>query len=166
MLADALSASFTPTGKMGEYGLIVRVRDLSDDRAQCPRQASRLVLIEVGIFGIAHHIEVHRGVDLDRKVCLEFAFITCTQRRSAQKNADEGTGLGLPIVRGLVELHGGEFTLRSKVREGTEVIVAFPPERVMNALASLDPAAPSEAEIEAKRAERAKRWAKKQVSAA
>ncbi|HMN73730.1 MAG TPA: ATP-binding protein [Rhodoblastus sp.] len=55
----------------------------------------------------------------------------------AQKNADEGSGLGLPIVKGLVELHGGTFTLRSKVREGTEVIVVFPPERVMNALPRL-----------------------------
>jgi two-component system cell cycle sensor histidine kinase PleC len=57
----------------------------------------------------------------------------------AQKNADEGTGLGLPIVKGLVELHGGVFTLRSKLHEGTEVIVVFPPERVMNALPQLDP---------------------------
>ncbi|WP_264580433.1 sensor histidine kinase [Rhodoblastus acidophilus] len=52
----------------------------------------------------------------------------------AQKNADEGTGLGLPIVKGLVELHGGTFTLRSKLREGTEVLVILPPERVMNSL--------------------------------
>jgi two-component system, cell cycle sensor histidine kinase PleC len=52
----------------------------------------------------------------------------------AQKNADEGTGLGLPIVKGLVELHGGQFMLKSKVREGTEAIVIFPPQRVMNAL--------------------------------
>jgi two-component system, cell cycle sensor histidine kinase PleC len=52
----------------------------------------------------------------------------------AQKNADEGSGLGLPIVRGLVELHGGYFSLTSKVREGTEVVVIFPPERVMDAL--------------------------------
>jgi two-component system cell cycle sensor histidine kinase PleC len=72
----------------------------------------------------------------------------------AQKNADEGTGLGLPIVRGLVELHGGEFKLISKVREGTEVIVIFPPERVMNALPQLDPNAPSEAEVAAARAAR------------
>jgi two-component system, cell cycle sensor histidine kinase PleC len=53
--------------------------------------------------------------------------------RLAQKNAEEGSGLGLPIVKGLVELHGGTFTLKSKLREGTEVIVIFPPERVMNA---------------------------------
>jgi two-component system cell cycle sensor histidine kinase PleC len=60
----------------------------------------------------------------------------------AQKNADEGTGLGLPIVKGLIELHGGMFSLRSKVREGTEVIVILPPERVMNALPRLDPEPP------------------------
>ncbi len=60
----------------------------------------------------------------------------------AQKNADEGAGLGLPIVKALVELHGGVFNLRSKLREGTEVIVVFPPERVMNALPQLDPDAP------------------------
>jgi two-component system, cell cycle sensor histidine kinase PleC len=53
--------------------------------------------------------------------------------RLAQKNAEEGSGLGLPIVRGLVDLHGGTFTLKSKLREGTEVIVTFPPERVMKA---------------------------------
>ncbi|MGH6823614.1 MAG: sensor histidine kinase, partial [Methylocella sp.] len=52
----------------------------------------------------------------------------------AQKNADEGSGLGLPIVKGLVELHGGSFTLKSKLREGTEVVVIFPPERVMDVL--------------------------------
>ncbi|MGB8278852.1 MAG: HAMP domain-containing sensor histidine kinase [Methylovirgula sp.] len=69
----------------------------------------------------------------------------------AQKNAEEGSGLGLPIVKGLIELHGGTFTLKSKVREGTEVIVVFPPERVMNALPRLDPEAPPAVETRPQR---------------
>jgi two-component system, cell cycle sensor histidine kinase PleC len=40
----------------------------------------------------------------------------------------------LPIVKSLIELHGGTFSLKSKLREGTEVVVTFPPERVMTAL--------------------------------
>jgi two-component system cell cycle sensor histidine kinase PleC len=80
----------------------------------------------------------------------------------AQKNADEGSGLGLPIVKGLVELHGGEFRLNSKLREGTEVIVIFPPERVMDALPLLDPSAPPE-ETPEERARRrgGRRWGRK-----
>jgi two-component system, cell cycle sensor histidine kinase PleC len=69
----------------------------------------------------------------------------------AQKNAEEGTGLGLPIVKGLVELHGGEFRLNSTLRFGTEVIVIFPPERVMDALPALDPEASAEATERRKR---------------
>jgi len=84
---------------------------------------------------------------------------------SAQKNAEEGTGLGLPIVRGLIELHGGEFKLISKVREGTEVIVIFPPERVMNALPQVDPEAKSEAEWAASQGRRARRWPRKKAAA-
>jgi two-component system cell cycle sensor histidine kinase PleC len=60
----------------------------------------------------------------------------------AQKNADEGSGLGLPIVKGLVELHGGTFTIKSEVRVGTEVIVVFPAERVIDALPPMHPEKP------------------------
>jgi two-component system cell cycle sensor histidine kinase PleC len=59
------------------------------------------------------------------------------QGTNAIKAAEQGTGLGLPIVNGLVELHGGTFTLRSKLRQGTEVTVTFPPGRVMSALAPI-----------------------------
>ena len=60
----------------------------------------------------------------------------------AIKSAEQGTGLGLPIVQGLAELHGGEFRLESRLREGTEAVVMFPHARVMEAL----PALPTEAE--------------------
>jgi two-component system, cell cycle sensor histidine kinase PleC len=52
----------------------------------------------------------------------------------AHKNAEEGSGLGLPIVAKLVELHGGTFNLRSKLREGTVATAAFPSNRVITAL--------------------------------
>jgi two-component system cell cycle sensor histidine kinase PleC len=44
----------------------------------------------------------------------------------AIKNAEQGTGLGLPIVQGLVAIHGGDFELHSKLREGTEAIANLP----------------------------------------
>ncbi|WP_292141893.1 HAMP domain-containing sensor histidine kinase, partial [Mesorhizobium sp.] len=44
----------------------------------------------------------------------------------AIKSAEQGTGLGLPIVQGLLAMHGGEFELHSKLREGTEAIAIFP----------------------------------------
>ena len=55
----------------------------------------------------------------------------------AMKTAEQGAGLGLPIVKGLVDLHGGTFSLKSKLREGTEVIVTLPASRVMSALPPL-----------------------------
>jgi two-component system, cell cycle sensor histidine kinase PleC len=42
---------------------------------------------------------------------------------------DKGTGLGLPIAKGLVEAHGGHMTLESRTGEGTTVTVYFPPSR-------------------------------------
>ena len=56
----------------------------------------------------------------------------------AIKTAEQGSGLGLPIVKGLVDLHGGGFQLKSKPREGTEVIVTLPASRVMDALPAMD----------------------------
>ena len=64
------------------------------------------------------------------------------QGSNAIKSAEQGTGLGLPIAKNLIDLHGGTFTLKSKVRIGTEVIVTFPPERVMAALAPLSEPSP------------------------
>jgi two-component system cell cycle sensor histidine kinase PleC len=55
----------------------------------------------------------------------------------AIKSAEEGTGLGLPIVQGLIAMHGGEFELLSKLREGTEAIAIFPPTRVMEELPAM-----------------------------
>lgn len=57
----------------------------------------------------------------------------------AHENAEGGTGLGLPIVKSLVELHDGTFELRSELRRGTEVLVTIPRPRVMEAMPPLQP---------------------------
>ncbi|MBL0318979.1 MAG: hypothetical protein IPP74_06795 [Alphaproteobacteria bacterium] len=46
------------------------------------------------------------------------------------EKATEGTGLGLPISKRLVELHQGTFTLTSTLNVGTTIIIRFPPERL------------------------------------
>ncbi|WEJ57542.1 HAMP domain-containing sensor histidine kinase [Devosia sp. FJ2-5-3] len=53
----------------------------------------------------------------------------------AHKTAEQGAGLGLPIVQKIMDLHQGRFDLFSKLRFGTEVIATFPRARVMDALA-------------------------------
>ncbi|HMF26360.1 MAG TPA: HAMP domain-containing sensor histidine kinase [Pseudolabrys sp.] len=64
------------------------------------------------------------------------------QGSNSIKSAEQGAGLGLPIAKSLVDLHGGTFTLKSKLRIGTEVIVTFPPERVVAAMAVMPEQAP------------------------
>jgi signal transduction histidine kinase len=47
----------------------------------------------------------------------------------------EGTGLGLPICSGLVELHGGKVDIKSTYGEGTTVSFTIPATRLVSAAA-------------------------------
>jgi two-component system cell cycle sensor histidine kinase PleC len=49
----------------------------------------------------------------------------------ATKGAVDGAGLGLSIVKGLMDLHGGDVSIVSGVGKGTEVLVTFPAYRVL-----------------------------------
>ena len=50
---------------------------------------------------------------------------------SGLQRAHEGTGLGLPLTKSLIELHGGSLDLQSEAGVGTTVTVCFPAERVV-----------------------------------
>jgi signal transduction histidine kinase len=43
----------------------------------------------------------------------------------------EGTGLGLPLAKAQIELHGGTLKIISKLKSGTTVQVRFPPHRTL-----------------------------------
>jgi signal transduction histidine kinase len=51
--------------------------------------------------------------------------------------AQEGSGLGLPIVKGLVEAHGGRIALESRLGRGTCVTIFLPAARVSRASLAL-----------------------------
>jgi signal transduction histidine kinase len=52
------------------------------------------------------------------------------QVATARKHNPEGTGLGLPLVKKMIELHGGTLELDSIPTVGTIATVTFPSERV------------------------------------
>jgi PAS domain S-box-containing protein len=45
-------------------------------------------------------------------------------------NDQQGTGLGLPLTKAMVELHGGMLGLESDAGKGTKVTITFPKERI------------------------------------
>jgi len=52
------------------------------------------------------------------------------QIESALSRKHQGTGLGLPLTKALVELHGGTLDLKSELGVGTTVVLTFPTARV------------------------------------
>ncbi len=48
------------------------------------------------------------------------------QAAASYERRHSGTGLGLSIVKGLVRLHGGDLSIRSRIGQGTRVTVRLP----------------------------------------
>jgi cell cycle sensor histidine kinase DivJ len=63
------------------------------------------------------------GIESDDLPRLGEAFF---QARSSYDRPYEGTGLGLSVVKGLAQLHGGRMTVESTVGKGTSVVVLMP----------------------------------------
>ena len=62
---------------------------------------------------------------------IQVALAPFGQIESALSRKHQGTGLGLPLTKALVELHGGILDLQSKLGEGTVVTLTFPSQRVL-----------------------------------
>jgi two-component system cell cycle sensor histidine kinase PleC len=58
-----------------------------------------------------------------------------TRASNADQTGEGGTGLGLPIVRGLVVLHGGDLRIASEPGTGTRVTIELPASRIIAAAA-------------------------------
>ncbi len=62
---------------------------------------------------------------------IETALTAFGQVASAYNRGHSGTGLGLPLTRALIELHGGRLSLESRVGIGTTATLWLPPERLV-----------------------------------
>ena len=100
------SVKFTPAG-----GTVAIAAKLNKAGEFC------LTVADTGI-GIA-------GDNIDK------ALSAFTQIDSSLSRRYEGTGLGLPITKSLVELHGGRLAIDSELGAGTTVIAVFPASRVI-----------------------------------
>jgi signal transduction histidine kinase len=86
----------------------------------CAKTTNDGLVVEVRDTGIGMHAE-------DIPLALEpFRQVGDDTRRKQQ-----GTGLGLPLAKAFIELHGGSFAIASRYREGTTVRIAFPAERIV-----------------------------------
>ncbi len=65
------------------------------------------------------------GIGIDEKE-MHVALAPFGQIDSQFNRKYEGTGLGLPIVKGIVELHGGTLEINSEPGKGTSVLVRIP----------------------------------------
>ena len=62
---------------------------------------------------------------------LEKAMAPFGQADNDKTRMHEGTGLGLPLVQSLIDLHGGRMAVDTAPGIGTTVSLCFPPERVV-----------------------------------
>jgi two-component system, cell cycle sensor histidine kinase PleC len=62
---------------------------------------------------------------------VELAMQPFRQVNSNLARRSEGTGLGLPLTKAFVELHGGRLIVESTPSDGTTASIAFPRERVL-----------------------------------
>ena len=58
------------------------------------------------------------------------AFRPFEQVDSSLSRTQEGTGLGSPLTKSLVELHGGTLSLKSELGVGTEILIELPAARI------------------------------------
>ena len=49
----------------------------------------------------------------------------------ADNSLHNGTGLGLPLAKAMVNLHGGFLEIKSTLGQGTDVFISFPAERTV-----------------------------------
>ena len=89
---------------------------------------SRVLLQARGEGGAVVIDVIDHGIGMDEAE-IATAVTRFGQVASTWNRKHAGTGLGLPLAIGLIELHGGTLEIKSRKGKGTTVTVSFPAER-------------------------------------
>jgi two-component system cell cycle sensor histidine kinase PleC len=93
-----------------------------------PAGGSIRVSAEVGSGGGVTLIVADTGIGIPPHQ-LDIVLEPFSQVENIMTRTHAGTGLGLPLCKSLIELHGGTLTLESEVGGGTTVTIMFPKDR-------------------------------------
>ncbi|MDY6407147.1 MAG: ATP-binding protein [Pseudomonadota bacterium] len=90
------------------------------------------------------HLDIRRLASGDVRICvqdngigipkdkLNMLFQPFSQVENVMTRKHKGTGLGLVLIKRLVELQQGTVSLESKVNKGTKIIITFPAKRIIS----------------------------------
>ncbi|MEO1441249.1 MAG: HAMP domain-containing sensor histidine kinase, partial [Chloroflexota bacterium] len=145
ILDDVLANTEVLLEQYGKAGRVSFVTDIDEDIPEFPMDARRVRQVFVNLLSNGlkfteegsvtlrvtnrrHYIRVEvadtgMGIPDDELSKLFEAF---ERTNSAKEKAIEGTGLGLPICKFLIEAHGGEINVQSVLGEGTTFTFTLP----------------------------------------
>ncbi|MFH1767613.1 MAG: HAMP domain-containing sensor histidine kinase, partial [Candidatus Omnitrophota bacterium] len=130
--------------RLKERGVELKV-NLSAGQAAVYADRDSLVQVFTNLIGNASKFTESGFISIsvvDKDNCLEFAVVDTgggiaeedlpkvfdkfEQFRRDSATGEKGTGLGLPIVKGIVELHNGKVWVESKLNQGSKFIFTLP----------------------------------------
>ncbi len=85
-------------------------------------------VIEVNICGMEKSVRIcvkDTGIGVPQNM-VEEIFDRFRQVDSSLRRKKEGSGIGLSIVKSIIELHGGTIALKSEIGKGSEFIIELP----------------------------------------
>jgi signal transduction histidine kinase len=151
-LVPALSASLTMLAGLGEkHGVDVRGQ-WSDETVRLMAVERMVRQIVINLVGNAikftppgGHVVLRGAMEPDGGYALQIedngvgmnegeivnALTPFGQNHPKMAVGHEGTGLGLPLAKAMIELHGGGLAVESKPHHGTRITLRFPAERVV-----------------------------------
>ncbi len=151
-LAPSLTAAMVMLSSLGErHGVVLEEKwDDADQRLiAAPRMVRQIVLNLVGnaikftpaggrvtLSGASaldgsYQVSVRdTGIGMSQNE-ITVALLPFGQNHNKMAGRREGTGLGLPLAKAMMELHGGTLAMQSEPNRGTLVTLTFPADRVV-----------------------------------